>query len=265
MNTSCSSAHLSTRPQVRRIAGRVSAFTLIELLTVIVIIGVLCAIILPVTTKVRQNARTAQCLSNLRQIGIAGMAYSNENRDMLLLRGAKENDYNANFPWPIKHPERERTWNQKAAAYMGMDQVSARSRFICQEANPKPAQDDWTTYNISFFLDRGPVKGRVSNLSKPIVFVADARTENYDGIWPWNSASYGAAGKTDRTQMFRHNGGRRQNVVMTDASARSLTGKQAGIFGGSNSIAPNLWMLAEDTKLPAPITLNPSAPSEFVP
>ncbi|AHF90981.1 N-terminal cleavage protein [Opitutaceae bacterium TAV5] len=247
----------------RDTSGNAAAFTLIELLTVIVIIGILCAIIIPTTVKVRQNARTAQCLSNLRQIGIASMAYANDNKDMLPLRGASDGDYNTTFPWPIGSSERGKTWNQKIASYMGMDWVSARSRFICQEANPKPDTDHKTTYNISFFLDRGPVKGRVSNLSKPIILVADFETGNYDGIWPWNASSY--AGTAKRTQAFRHNGGTRQNVVLTDASARSLTGKQAGIFGGSTSIAPNLWMVPEDTKLPAPITLNPSAPSEFVP
>ena len=42
------------------------AFTLIELLSVIAIIGVLAAILFPALGKVRENARTSQCVSNLR-------------------------------------------------------------------------------------------------------------------------------------------------------------------------------------------------------
>ncbi len=55
-------------------------FTLIELLTVIAIIGILAAIIIPVVGKVRANARNAQCVSNLRQIAVGAILYEQERR-----------------------------------------------------------------------------------------------------------------------------------------------------------------------------------------
>ena len=46
-------------------------FTLIELLVVIAIIAILAAILFPVFARARENARKANCASNLKQIGTA--------------------------------------------------------------------------------------------------------------------------------------------------------------------------------------------------
>lgn len=54
-------------------------FTLIELLTVIAIIGILAAILIPVVGSVRESARASSCASNIRQLGQALIMYVNDN------------------------------------------------------------------------------------------------------------------------------------------------------------------------------------------
>jgi len=61
-----------------------SAFTLIEMLIVIAIIGALAALLVPAASKGIEASRSAKCLSNLRQIGVAASAYSGENNGRLV-------------------------------------------------------------------------------------------------------------------------------------------------------------------------------------
>lgn len=56
-------------------------FTLIELLTVIAIIGILAAILIPVVGSVRDSAKSATCMSNLREWHSAWLLYAVDNDD----------------------------------------------------------------------------------------------------------------------------------------------------------------------------------------
>ncbi|MEO6906526.1 MAG: DUF1559 domain-containing protein [Abditibacteriaceae bacterium] len=66
-------------PQKRKRFG----FTLIELLVVIAIIAILAAILFPVFARARESARRASCLSNLKQLGLGLLQYSQDYDERL--------------------------------------------------------------------------------------------------------------------------------------------------------------------------------------
>lgn len=69
---------LSRTPRLAR--PRTAAFTLVELLAVIAIVGVLAGLVIMGLGKVRAGSRQSGCLSNLRQIGVAWQLYLGDNR-----------------------------------------------------------------------------------------------------------------------------------------------------------------------------------------
>src|SRR5438093_7190091 len=62
----------------RQQRAKQQGFTLIELLVVIAIIAILAAILFPVFARARENARRSSCLSNLKQIGLGIMQYTQD-------------------------------------------------------------------------------------------------------------------------------------------------------------------------------------------
>lgn len=77
-------------------------FTLVELLVVIGIIALLISILLPALNRAREEGKRVQCLSNMRQVGVAAIMYTNEAKGMLPTSG--EGPPQKKFDWVYWQP-----------------------------------------------------------------------------------------------------------------------------------------------------------------
>jgi prepilin-type N-terminal cleavage/methylation domain-containing protein len=75
---------MNTPRSLSKVRVRSGAFTLIELLTVIAIIGILAAIIIPTVGRVRDTAQAAKTVSNLRQLQLANRMHAADYKGLFV-------------------------------------------------------------------------------------------------------------------------------------------------------------------------------------
>jgi prepilin-type N-terminal cleavage/methylation domain-containing protein len=129
------------------------AFTLVELLVVIAIIALLAALLLPALSQAQAKARSTQCLSNLRQWGLAFRQYADDNKDYLPRRGQgvqplaqidrPEDWFNALPSYFASHPY------QQIFAANGKPRCS--SVFVCPAASD-PGSNHFLPYGMNMNL-----------------------------------------------------------------------------------------------------------------
>lgn len=116
-----------------------SAFTLIELLVVIAIIALLAAILFPVFSRVRENARRSSCQSNMKQLGMAAVQYVQDNDDRLF--GTYTNISG----------EGQRFWMDRIMPYIKGDASNKRAQlFFCPSETQATATLPVTSSNVSY-------------------------------------------------------------------------------------------------------------------
>lgn len=129
------------------LSRHVRAFTLIEVLVVISIIGLLMAILVPSLSGARDQAKSVQCMANLRSFGAAFLTYANENRDYLC-SGQTDGRPGMNLPPTVK--ELSQTGIEKIGwiADLVKGQFAFPGQMLCP-SNPGRQTQSWgRTLNV---------------------------------------------------------------------------------------------------------------------
>lgn len=199
------------------------AFSLLELLVVIGLIGGLASFLLPTLVRAKDHAHRIECLGNLRQWGLAFRLYADDNQDFLPRRGqgvqslaliTRMDDWFNALP-----PYLNSLSYQQLVADGRRPAPGDRSVFVCPDATD-PGATNFLAYGMNMNLStwNNPLPARFGEIQQPDLEVALA-----DAPGPYAS-TYPSAQSYD--VMARHGGS--ANVLFLAGEAKSFTGDYLG-------------------------------------
>jgi len=212
-------------------------FTLIELLVVIGGIATLAAVLLPAVAKAREKARSAQCVDNFRQWGLAYRMYADDNDDFLPRRGQGVQT--------LAVIDRPSDWFNALPVYFGLPTFQQmvtnkiepaahdQSVFICPSAG-NPGGTYFLPYGMNMNLSPWnlPQATKFSEVVQPscVVALADAPGP-YASTYP-SAQPYGI--------VARH--AARINLLFLAGQVQSFAGSYVGCGAGDPGLADVRWL-----------------------
>jgi len=213
------------------------AFTLVELLVVIAVIAILASLLLPALTHAHAKAHSTQCISNLRQWGLAFRQYSDDNKDCLPRRGQGIQ--------PLAQIDRPEDWFNSLPPYLNSQsyqqlfaanqKLKPRSStvFVCPDATD-PGSNHFLPYGMNMNLSPWnlPTATKYGDVAHPdcVVAMADAPGP-YASTYP-SVHSY--------SPLARHGG--RINLLFLAGRVQSLAGSYVGCGVGDPKLADVRWL-----------------------
>jgi prepilin-type N-terminal cleavage/methylation domain-containing protein len=220
-------------------------FTLIELLVVVAIIAVLAALLLPALSRAKSKARSAQCVNNLRQWGLAYRQYADDNKDYLPRRGQGVK--------PLDQIDRPEDWFNALPPYLSLAsyqqvftnsqklKAGAQSPFVCPAATD-PGSNHFLPYAMNMNLCPWGNSGnseatKFAEVVCPVQVVALA-----DAPGPY-SATFPS--KNPYSPIARHS--ERLNILFLAGNVQSFAGVYVGCGAGDPRRDDVRWLTGTDS------------------